>query len=835
MYQLPPALAYLREWRQFVVSRDDGKPLSPYTGRAFAKESDYLHRPDLWSDFDTAAAKAATIPGATVGFVLTNSDPMWCLDIDNCATEDGWSKPALSMCDRFPGNAIEHSRSGTGLHIWGTGQVVAHGCKNSAYGFELYHTDRVIALGGVAVGLCTKEATMALAGVISEFFPPTPKVLGVDWTDVCEDGWPNIADDDELLRRARAYRSAGATFGSSASFAQLWDCDEVALAKHYPPLKDGQIYDPSSADLALALHLAFWTGKNCDRMLSLMWKSGLVREKWEAREDDYLRPTIINACGLVKPPKIKAASEAQRELAERIRDAALARAPAEVRAALSSPALDAKFWADNRDVPPETLAQRLTPAYELTHDTGVVVGVQYLGADLQQEHFKGCTYVASLDRVLTPEGLLLKSPQFNALFGGYVFQMDDSGRKTTRKAFEAFTESQLVRFPKAHAAAFRPLLAQGAIFMHEGLRYVNTWAPVPVASQAGDVGPFLAHVHKLLPHPHDAAILLAYMAACVQHVGVKFQWCPLIQGVEGNGKTLFTRVVAAALGERYSFLPRADMIDEKFNTWLFTMVFVGVEDIYVHESRTHLWEYLKPVITGERQSRRGMQQEWEMGDVCANFILNSNHLDAVRKTANDRRLCVFYTAQQTADDLQRDGMGGDYFSALYDWLKHRGGYAAVTNWLQNYDIPDELNPAGACQRAPVTSSTGAAIELSRGGIEQEVLEAIAEGRQGFAGGWVSSVALDNLLNAMRAGRAVPPNKRRAMLQDLGYDWHPALADGRAHSPIALDQNKKPRLYIKAGHICSGLSTGAAVIEAYEKAQTTIDRVTIRNHNTTTPS
>lgn len=88
-----------------------------------------------------------------------------------------------------------------------------------------------------------------------------------------------------------------------------------------------------------------------------------------------------------------------------------------------------------------------------------------------------------------------------------------------------------------------------------------------------------------------------------------------------------------------------------------------------------------------------------------------------------------------------------------------------------------------------------------GSVEQEVLEAIEEGRQGFCGGWVSSKALDNLLKAIRADRTVPVGKRRDMMRSLGYDWHPALKDGRVNNVIMIDGGK-PRLYIKVGHLQS---------------------------------
>jgi hypothetical protein len=99
------------------------------------------------------------------------------------------------------------------------------------------------------------------------------------------------------------------------------------------------------------------------------------------------------------------------------------------------------------------------------------------------------------------------------------------------------------------------------------------------------------------------------------------------------------------------------------------------------------------------------------------------------------------------------------------------------------------------------------------------MEAIGEGRPGFAGGWVSSRALDQLLESMRMSRAISPNKRRELMQGLGYDWHPALTDGRVNNPIACDGGGKPRLYIKTGgHPDTALTSPAAVAKAYQDAQ-----------------
>lgn len=452
-------------------------------------------------------------------------------------------------------------------------------------------------------------------------------------------------------------------------------------------------------------------------------------------------------------------------------------------------------------------------------------GYQLMAPSQQVEHFAGCVYIAETNRIFTPNGSVLKQEQFNAMYGGYAFSLDSVGDKTTRKAWEAFTESQALMFPKADGFCFRPNLEPGAIVEDEGRRYVNTYVPINVHMEPGDIGLFLDHLGRVLPDERDQKILLAYMAACIQYKGYKIQWAPLLQGCEGNGKTLFTRCVAYALGKRYTHFPKASKIDSEFNGWLLNKLFVGVEDIYVPDHRREILETLKPMITGgdglEIQFK-GVDQITR--DVCCNFMLNSNHKDAVRKTHNDRRYCVFYTAQQEAEDLRRDGMFGNYFPNLYDWLRGEGdhagsvpGYARVAHFLANWEIPDELNPTTQCQRAPITSSTEEALTMGMGPVEQEILEAIDEERPGFRGGWVSSFALDELIDSMRKTNQVPRNRRRDLMRAIGFDWHPHLRDGRVNNAIALD-NGKPRLFIRDGHIHRNLTSPVEIARAYMAAQ-----------------
>lgn len=799
MLQLPDALAPFAAYRQFIVyvlewMPEKGKynklPIDYRTGRTPPKGTGGAHWPEIWTDAQTAIDTVARLgQGYGVGYVFTSADPFWFLDIDNCALPDGsgWSPLALQLISAFPGAAVEVSASGKGLHIFGAGTSPTHGCRNGQLGLEFYTEGRFVALTGTSItGSAGLDFSYCLPWLVENFFPATSGAglsgsIGDQWAQAIAagvaTGWNGPTDDDELLRRAMRSQSAAAVFGNKASFRDLYECNVEQLAKAYPPDNDRAPYNASNADRALAQHLAFWTGKDVERIERIMRSSALVRAKWDER-DDYLPRTILGAIA------------AQTDVLS--------------------------------DKEPEPVAHMPEVAATVPGVKGeaaqavAVTGATFLSIEQQVTMFAGSVYVLEQNRILVPGGQLLKPEQFKVMYGGYSFPMDNANERTSRDAYEAFTQHQAVRYPRADSTCFKPDRAFGEIIKDAGRSRVNVYWPIDVPRAVGDVTPFLEHMRKLLPNERDRLILLSYMAACVQYKGYKIQWAPLLQGVEGNGKTLLTRCVAEAVGKRYVHWPKASKLAKEFNAWMLNKLFYAVEDIYVPGNRREVIEELKPMITGDDLEIEGKGVDQISADVCGNFMFNSNHKDAIAKTRNDRRFCVFFTAQQHVDDLARDGMAGEYMSNIYNWLKN-GGYAIVSELLHTFPIPDEFNPTTRCQRAPATTSTEEAISESLGNVEQEVLEAIAQSKPGFARGWVSSLMLGNLLTEMNASRRIPLNKRRDLMQTLGFIYHPGLPEGRLNTTV-LPDGGKPRLFIRADHADRFLSDPAEIARAYSTAQ-----------------
>lgn len=790
MQSIPPALAGLASFPQFITyllvpsSKRTGKtdkfPVDWKTG-----EVKNAHDPSIWTTFDNAIEQVRRGVGHGVGFVLTRDDPFFFVDIDGALKDNGeWSDTAKALCAAFPGAAVEVSSSGRGLHILGTGASAVppdHGCKNGDLNLEFYTHSRFVALTGTqAVGDVNADMGVVLPWLSQWYFPIQERVRnedGDEWTTHPRAEWRGPVDDAELLRRALQSKSSGAVFGGKASFADLWERNVSVLAVAYPD--DEREFDESDADAALASHLAFWTGCNMERMERLMRQSALARSKWDESRpkfETWLGLTVANAVAVQKD--VCQDKEVQSPLAP-------------------LPTQDGVEIA--------VVTQR--------------TGATFLHPSQQLELFKGCVYVVDSHRVLIPSGALLRPDQFKAYFGGYVFVMDASNEKVTRNAWEAFTESNVNICPKADTTFFRPLYPPGSITVYEGYRYVNTYFPIETYRAAGDVGPFLSHLRKLIPDERDQTILLSYLAAVLQYKGVKFQWCPLIQGAEGNGKSLLSRCLAYAIGDRYTHWPRADQISKNFNAWQYGKLLICVEDVYLPEDRGEVIEVIKPMITNDKGAieKKGIDQytAW----ICCNWILNSNHDDAIKKHKGDRRFAMFYTMQQDVpgvDWIERDGMGGDYFPKLYDWLKN-GGYAAVSEFLHTYAIPDEFNPAKGANRAPITSSTDAAIELSRSGVEQEILEAIAGDELGFMGNWISSLMLNRLLERLGRSRSLTPRRREKLLAGLGYVKHPALTGGRVNN-MTLPDAGKPVLFVKEGTEEHRLTAPSDVVRAYARAQ-----------------
>jgi len=688
----------------------------------------------------------------SVGYAMVAEDGWFFLDLDKCHDGTNWNPQAAAIYQSFNGAWGEVSTSGRGLHILGRcDPTQLQDRRNKWDGWLEFYTDkRFIAfgphgwspIGGAATGV---DWTQQLISMV-----PQREFLG-DLPDGRDASYTGPDDDDALIAMMlRSSGGAASQFGGGVTVKQLWEADPIALGAKYPSYDGKGPFDHSSADAALMSHLAFWTGKDMPRMDRLFRRSALMRDKFEKRAD-YRRDTVQNAARLCKKVYDKPA----------------------------------------RTLPGLPAAGATGGGASATHHEA------FLSVSEMIEHFKGCVYVRDIHKVLVPDGSLLKPEQFNATYGGHLFQMMADGTKPTKRAFEALTECMCHSFPQAKRTCFRPDLSAGTITDDDE---VNVYVKPNVTVTAGDVTPFTDFLARLIPDERDRTILMSWCAAVVQYQGVRMQWSPVLQGTEGNGKSLIARCMRYVLGEQYCHEPKASQMQSQFMSFDENKLLITVEEFHMNNRRQAL-DDLKTRITNEWIEVEAKGQDKRMIRNTASWLFCTNYKDAVIKSRNDRRYSIFFTAQQSEEDLRRDGMSNGFFPALYEWLRG-GGYAAVAHHLSTWPIPDEFNPAGACQRAPKTSSTEEAVRVSIGGIEADVIEAIESDTVGFRGGWVSTWALEQLLR--KRGHRVSRPKMGEIMRNVGYQQA-----GRSSRAIIREDGQRPMLWS---------TTGGGTVDDYVKAQ-----------------
>ena len=230
-----------------------------------------------WSSFD-AVSKADGFDG--IGFMFDGQ--YFGVDLDHVIDEAGTLAPEAAEIVRRLNSYTEYSPSGTGLHILCKGALPSERGRRKGF-VEVYGKGRFFTVTGKPYGKpCpVREAQDAAQWILTQYFSEK-----------------SSAQDDALLERIRHSRQG-------ADFEKLWQGDT-----------SGYNGDWSAADLALCNMLAFWTGRDAERMDALFRQSGLMRPKWDEKHgaQTYGEMTIGKAikdtrtCYGEKPPMSDAGS-----------------------------------------------------------------------------------------------------------------------------------------------------------------------------------------------------------------------------------------------------------------------------------------------------------------------------------------------------------------------------------------------------------------------------------------------------------------------------------------------------------------------------------------------
>lgn len=275
----------IRQWHLFALTWDrEANKYRKQPARLDGHAPIDASNPANWSSYTDACAAVARFPAGrySLGFRFTAGCGYFLLDVDNCRTDDAGNltPAAQEFQSSFPGALCEWSSSGRGIHVIGRVTTMPLHRKRIE-GAELYSDGQSVAFGlsGQAGGSADTPCDSGVAALVAERFAP---VTPDGPTSAARPDWRGPSDDAELITRMlNARKSAEAAFGGKVSLDDLWH---------------GRAEQNSENDMALAMHLAFWTGCDAPRMERLMRRSAMARAKWETHRT-YLATTITNACG----------------------------------------------------------------------------------------------------------------------------------------------------------------------------------------------------------------------------------------------------------------------------------------------------------------------------------------------------------------------------------------------------------------------------------------------------------------------------------------------------------------------------------------------------------
>ena len=349
---------------------------------------------------------------------------------------------------------------------------------------------------------------------------------------------------------------------------------------------------------------------------------------------------------------------------------------------------------------------------------------------------KGVCYVNAVNHFYRHRtGEKYKPETFNASYSRWLLPTEESLKEAGIPVTPATLSKPIVqpsdyalnhlKIPTVYDYAYDPAQPTEMFFVHRGRKYVNTYsATYPELDQANAAraGNLLtSHLGRLIAEADYARTVADFMAYMVQQPGRKIRWAVFIQSAEGAGKTFLAQVMRAVLGKEHVRTIGGETIGKGWTEWSFGSQLVVVEEVRANGTNRHAtMNVLKKVITNDEipidQRNRDTR---EVENIC-NYMLFSNHHDALALTPGDRRYFVVKSPLQSKSQVL--GLGDGYFIPLYNLLRDNPG--ALRAFLMNHEISPDFNPDG---HAPRTSYVMDMVNDSANELTAAVRRLLLEG------------------------------------------------------------------------------------------------------------
>jgi len=371
---------------------------------------------------------------------------------------------------------------------------------------------------------------------------------------------------------------------------------------------------------------------------------------------------------------------------------------------------------------------------------------------------------------------LHKSESFNVENGKHV-PISDGGTKPS--ATKWISDRGFVR--KVDSIGYLPGIEETVTDI-EGSTILNVFNPKTLPQEAKDyteegisaINLIRNHIKFICTTDEDTEILLSWLAFQVQYPGKRILWAPVIQSIQGVGKTFFGELLRACLGDRNIGTVSPTQVTSDFNAWATNVVVNVLEELRVKGHNRHdAVNSLKPLITDRMIQINEKGVTPYMTYNTTNYMVFTNYKDALPLDTDDRRWWIIFVPIQSLEHLPRyvGYEAGEYFDKLFHAVRNHGG--EIRKWLMHHDISDEFK---RIKQAPITQHKRLMIATEDDAFEglTEIRTIIKEGNKYINEQCVSQSDLNDLLLFDHPDLNLSKSQIRYVMKKMGYTLHPKV-------------------------------------------------------------
>jgi len=423
---------------------------------------------------------------------------------------------------------------------------------------------------------------------------------------------------------------------------------------------------------------------------------------------------------------------------------------------------------------------------------GVVSG-EFIEEGEIPEWTKAWVYVNSHTCFANLETLrLLKTEAFNLKNGKYVPDSTNGSKQSAAKyvADRGFIET-------VDMMAYLPNINESIVTIDD-FKVLNSFnsktVPKAVSEYTEDgmkaIELVKKHINFICGNDKNSHIFTQWIAHQVQFPGKQILWSPVIQSIQGVGKSFFGELLRCCLGDRNVGTVSPTQVVSDFNGWA-TGVSVNVlEELRVKGHNRHdAVNSLKPLVTDRmiQINDKGVKQFMTYN--TTNYICFTNYKDSIPLDSDDRRWWVVFVPIDSLDEMAEivGESAMTYFPKLFHAVRTYG--CEIRKWLLEFELTKEFL---AIKQAPMTDDKMSMIATEESSLEGyvEVKEMIEKGSKYYNKNVVSSSDLFDDLMFKYPDIEINTSKRNQILKKLGFT--------AVSKPIKID-GKSRRIWSKKGY------------------------------------